>query len=125
MFAFSRECLTNEFHQTIFFSLYFVSFFLTFYYFKFFIPIFFSVPDIESYPPIEAIVHQDQLQLLQLPEPDTEVQSKQHQEVSEETYSNILRFNRLEVAFKDKIFVTANTSSTVVFELSNSTNKVI
>ena len=120
MFAFSRECLTNEFHQTISLSLS-----LTFYYFKFFIPIFFSVPDIESYPPIEAIVHQDQLQLLQLPEPDTEVQSKQHQEVSEETYSNILRFNRLEVAFKDKIFVTTNTSSTVVFQLSNSTNKVI
>ena len=86
-----------------------------------FIPTFFSVPDVESYPPIEAIVHGDQLQLLQLPESDIEVQSKQM--ASEKTYSNFSRFNTLEVAYNDEIFVTTNTSSTVLFELSN-TNKV-
>ena len=83
---------------------------------------FFAVPNIESYPPIEAIVIGDQLQLLQLPESDIKVQSKQ--EEASETYCNISRFNTLEVAYNDEIFVTTNTSSTVLFEISN-TNKVV
>ena len=83
---------------------------------------FFAVPNIESYPPIEAIVIGDQLQLLQLPESDIKVQSKQ--EEASETYCNISRFNTLEVAYNDEIFVTTNTSSTMLFEISN-TNKVV
>ena len=100
-FVFSKERLTNEF-RIIFF--------------------FFAVPNIESYPPIEAIVIGDQLQLLQLPESDIKVQSKQ--EEASETYCNISRFNTLEVAYNDEIFVTTNTSSTMLFEISN-TNKVV
>ena len=98
-FVFSKERLTNEFR----------------------IIFFFAVPNIESYPPIEAIVIGDQLQLLQLPESDIKVQSKQ--EEASEAYCNISRFNTLEVAYNDEIFVTTNTSSTMLFELSN-TNKV-